>query len=403
MPSRLRLSILTVVTSGLIILSGCSSDDPPDDATTTRSDSDCARVADVAPEAGAPRTALVVDNTASGVSGGLPPAVTTKLEDAQQRGDALVLVGVDGAGAPPSRTIALDPAPGSNSQASQRARALALECVPTWARGDELRPKGTGSRILSALGRAAEDKPEEILVVSDGVSNSGELDLNKQQFDADPAGLAEALKAANALPPALQAQRIVWSGLGDTSSEQRLPQSARTSLQKIWQSVLTAAGATVTFDSAHAPSAGAPPAGLPSDPVTVPAATEVRDGCATRVSIPASLLFAPDRADLQPEADGVLEPIASDLKSDAGATAVVSGHTARYGDAGYRRDLSTRRAQAVVGALSERGVSTARLESVGYGAERPAVNEFVDGRHDTVAAAKNRRVEIEIRPGGCTR
>ncbi|WP_344648826.1 OmpA family protein [Cryptosporangium japonicum] len=357
----------------------------------------------MAPEAGAPRTALVVDNTASGVSGGLPPAVTTKLEDAQQRGDALVLVGVDGAGAPPSRTIALDPAPGSNSQASQRARALALECVPTWARGDELRPKGTGSRILSALGRAAEDKPEEILVVSDGVSNSGELDLNKQQFDADPAGLAEALKAANALPPALQAQRIVWSGLGDTSSEQRLPQSARTSLQKIWQSVLTAAGATVTFDSAHAPSAGAPPAGLPSDPVTVPAATEVRDGCATRVSIPASLLFAPDRADLQPEADGVLEPIASDLKSDAGATAVVSGHTARYGDAGYRRDLSTRRAQAVVGALSERGVSTARLESVGYGAERPAVNEFVDGRHDTVAAAKNRRVEIEIRPGGCTR
>ncbi|WP_073261347.1 OmpA family protein [Cryptosporangium aurantiacum] len=360
-------------------------------------------MADVAPEASARKTALVVDNTASGLFGSLPPGVTSALRAAQERGDSLVLVGVDGAGAPPSRTIALDPAPGSDSQASQRARALTLECVPTWARGDDLRPTGPGSRILSALGRAAEDQPETILVVSDGVSNSGEFDLNKQQFDVEPKGLADALRDANALSPALRGKKVVWAGLGDTSDEQRLPQSARTSLEKLWGAVLKAAGATVTFESEHAPSTTPAPPGLPSDPITVPAATEVRDGCATRVSIPSSLLFAADSADLQPEADGVLDPVVDQLQKDAEATAIVAGHTANYGDAGYRKDLSTRRAQAVVTALSARGVNTARLESVGYGAERPAVEEFVNGRHDTAAAARNRRVEIEIRPGGCTR
>ncbi|MFB9317116.1 OmpA family protein [Cryptosporangium minutisporangium] len=360
-------------------------------------------MADVAPEAGARKTALVVDNTASALFGALPPGVTSALKAAQERSDALVLIGVDGAAAPPSRTVALDPAPGSDSQASQRARALALDCVPTWARGEELRPSGPGSRILTALGRAAEDKPETILVVSDGVSNSGEFDLNKQQFDVEPAGLADALREANALSPALRGQKILWTGLGDTSTEQRLPQSARTSLQTIWTAVLKAAGASVTFQSEHAARTTPPPSGLPADPITVPAATEVRDGCATRVSIPSSLLFTADSADLQPGADGVLDPIADQLKNDAEATAVVSGHTARYGDAAYRQDLSTRRAQAVVTALSARGVNTARLESIGYGAERPTVEEFVNGRHDTAAAARNRRVEIEIRPGGCTR
>ncbi len=69
----------------------------------------------------------------------------------------------------------------------------------------------------------------------------------------------------------------------------------------------------------------------------------------------------------------------------------VEGHTDADGDDRLNLALSVARAEAVVGALIERGVSPARLYAIGYGESQPvADNGTADGR------AQNRRVELNI-------
>jgi outer membrane protein OmpA-like peptidoglycan-associated protein len=63
--------------------------------------------------------------------------------------------------------------------------------------------------------------------------------------------------------------------------------------------------------------------------------------------------------------------------------------------------LSVQRAGAVRDFLAGAGIDRSRLAADGVGATQPAVPEIVGGRHDLAAAAKNRRVVIEIGPGGC--
>ena len=69
----------------------------------------------------------------------------------------------------------------------------------------------------------------------------------------------------------------------------------------------------------------------------------------------------------------------------------VEGHTDDQGDDAYNKDLSQRRAQAVVDMLIANGVDAATLTAIGYGEERPiADNTSKKGR------AKNRRVEFKL-------
>lgn len=68
---------------------------------------------------------------------------------------------------------------------------------------------------------------------------------------------------------------------------------------------------------------------------------------------------------------------------------LVVGHTDNKGDLEYNQRLSYSRAESVIRALSERGVSSARLIPIGVGMASPvASNTTEEGR------AKNRRVEI---------
>jgi outer membrane protein OmpA-like peptidoglycan-associated protein len=75
----------------------------------------------------------------------------------------------------------------------------------------------------------------------------------------------------------------------------------------------------------------------------------------------------------------------------------VEGYTDSHGNDEYNRDLSYRRARAVVEYLASQGVSRRRLEYKGYGEQNPvAPNDTAEGR------ALNRRVEFTImdRRGG---
>ncbi len=69
----------------------------------------------------------------------------------------------------------------------------------------------------------------------------------------------------------------------------------------------------------------------------------------------------------------------------------VEGHTDARGDAEYNRDLSDRRAQAVVRHLVDAGVEARRLQAVGYGEDQP-----VDDNTTTDGQNQNRRVDFVV-------
>jgi outer membrane protein OmpA-like peptidoglycan-associated protein len=86
-----------------------------------------------------------------------------------------------------------------------------------------------------------------------------------------------------------------------------------------------------------------------------------------------------------------LDRIASLLKDYPGLTALIEGHTDNAGPDEINLELSKARADAVMQALTERGVAAERLTAEGAGEARPnAPNTTPAGR------AQNRRVEVYV-------
>lgn len=103
------------------------------------------------------------------------------------------------------------------------------------------------------------------------------------------------------------------------------------------------------------------------------------------------ILFAFDRAELQPGAQRTLDRIAEFLNEHSDRRVEVEGHTDSVGDARYNQDLSRRRAEAVARHLVSRGVAASRVEARGLGEAAPvASNDTEAGRQ------QNRRVEIVV-------
>jgi OOP family OmpA-OmpF porin len=102
------------------------------------------------------------------------------------------------------------------------------------------------------------------------------------------------------------------------------------------------------------------------------------------------IYFDFNKADVKPESDPTLEQIAKLLKDNAGLKLLVVGHTDNVGGFPFNMDLSQRRANAVVSALTTRfGIGKDRLAPHGVSFASPvASNKTEEGR------AKNRRVEL---------
>lgn len=102
------------------------------------------------------------------------------------------------------------------------------------------------------------------------------------------------------------------------------------------------------------------------------------------------LLFDTAKADLKPESNGALKEIAALLARNPALKLHVVGHTDNVGARAQNLDLSKRRAQAVVTALTTTyKVAVARLLADGVGPLAP-----VASNDDEAGRARNRRVEL---------
>ena len=124
--------------------------------------------------------------------------------------------------------------------------------------------------------------------------------------------------------------------------------------------------------------------------VTVDAAALASDITRSGHAAVYGIYFDTAKAEVKPESDAALKEIAKLLQQTPALKLFVVGHTDGVGTLASNMDLSKRRADAVVAALTTKyGVAAARLVAQGCGPLAPVVsNASEDGR------AKNRRVEL---------
>lgn len=116
---------------------------------------------------------------------------------------------------------------------------------------------------------------------------------------------------------------------------------------------------------------------------------------AEKIEILDKVFFATGKDVIQKKSYELLDNIAAVLSSHPEIKSVrVEGHTDNAGDAAKNKDLSDRRAKAVVKYLTDKGIAADRLVGEGFGQERPiADNATEEGK------ANNRRVDFAIVQG----
>ena len=80
-----------------------------------------------------------------------------------------------------------------------------------------------------------------------------------------------------------------------------------------------------------------------------------------------------DKATLRPESETALDELVKQLEENGNVTIELSAHCDYKGSAAYNKQLSQRRAEAVVNYLVAKGIARDRLTPVGYGKEQPKI------------------------------
>ncbi|MCP4606788.1 MAG: OmpA family protein [Proteobacteria bacterium] len=110
-------------------------------------------------------------------------------------------------------------------------------------------------------------------------------------------------------------------------------------------------------------------------------------------------MFDTNKATIKVESNDLLNDVGAVLKDFPTIEQIrIEGHTDSDGKARYNKKLSQKRADAVKEFLKNAGIDEARMESVGYGEDKPiASNDTDEGKE------KNRRVEFNITKGSATK
>ena len=154
--------------------------------------------------------------------------------------------------------------------------------------------------------------------------------------------------------------------------------------------------------------AATPMAAATPDPAATPvaAATEAPATAATVTNCQATvdaaikgktINFGSGNAEITSYSMPVVEALAAAAKDCAGTKIEVAGHTDQQGDDASNMKLSDARANAVLAALSERGVPKERMTAKGYGETK-----LLDTGSSSEALAKNRRIEFTVSSAAAT-
>ena len=120
-----------------------------------------------------------------------------------------------------------------------------------------------------------------------------------------------------------------------------------------------------------------------------PGLVEVKKGS---IVILQKIYFDTDSDKLKKKSFPVLDAVVNAIQSlPPEARISVEGHTDERGSPDYNRDLSARRANSVKEYLVKKGVAAERVESHGYGTDRPIADNTT-----TAGREQNRRVEFRI-------
>jgi peptidoglycan-associated lipoprotein len=115
----------------------------------------------------------------------------------------------------------------------------------------------------------------------------------------------------------------------------------------------------------------------------------------SRATLEGRIGFAFDRSDLSPQARSILSAKAEVLKRSQDITLRIEGHADQRGSDEYNLALSNRRAAAAKRFLIQQGIGPERIETAGFGEERP-----LDPGQSESAWASNRRAEFWVTGGG---
>jgi outer membrane protein OmpA-like peptidoglycan-associated protein len=111
------------------------------------------------------------------------------------------------------------------------------------------------------------------------------------------------------------------------------------------------------------------------------------------VTLPEGITFDVDSTYVRNSFRPEIAKIAANLQEYSDTTVDVIGHTDSTGAAAYNQALSADRARSVTNILTAQGVDNNRIASYGRGENSP-----IASNDDEYGKAKNRRVEIVIRP-----
>ena len=114
-----------------------------------------------------------------------------------------------------------------------------------------------------------------------------------------------------------------------------------------------------------------------------------------RNTITAPVYFEFDKSDLTSDDIAKLDAKIPLLNANPDLRIRAAGHTDSRGSDEYNMALGQRRAASAKRYLTQHGIPTARIETVSFGEERPAVQGT-----DEASMAQNRRSEFEIIAGG---
>jgi outer membrane protein OmpA-like peptidoglycan-associated protein len=257
--------------------------------------------------------------------------------------------------------------------------------------------------VLRALAQGADqvrDRPgaKWLYIATDGLSNTGCADLRATPIDDNAAFDGIVRGCAPELPKLDKTFHVQFLGLGYPGAgwpDVKTPN--RNWLLELWRRLCAATGAQCEEPTGQAPRPTSTGTGTPTLDAEVPMPRiDIAQGDPTVVTVPASLLFDVDSAELASgRSQEALGEILSFLRSVRYTRVEITGHTDSTGTPAHNRTLSTKRAEAVLRALQLKGVSG--LTAAGKGQADPACTpEYKSGIPDRIAMACNRRVEISV-------